>query len=116
MPMYVSLAKYNADGVRGLMKDGGTGRRAAVERAVKGLGGTLVGFYFAFGEWDAYVISEAPDNVSVAALSLAVGSTGSVSVTTQVLLTAEEMDQAVAKTVGYKGPGQAGKKEKKGKK
>jgi uncharacterized protein with GYD domain len=110
MPKYLSQAKYKADGIRGLIKDGGTGRRAAVQKAIEALGGTLEAFYFAFGEHDAYVLSEAPDNVSVAALSLAVGSTGTVSVTTVVLLTPEEMDEAVAKSVRYRGPGEKGKK------
>lgn len=113
MPKYLSLAKYNADGVKGLIKDGGTARRAAVEKAVKGLGGRLEAFYYAFGEHDAYVLSEAPDNISVAALSLAVGSTGTVSVTTVVLITPEEMDEAVRKSVAYRAPGQKAKKGKK---
>jgi uncharacterized protein with GYD domain len=118
MPKYLSIAKYNTQGVHGLLKDGGTGRRAAVEKAVKSLGGKLEAFYFAFGEADAYVLTDAPDNVSVAALALAVASTGSVSITTTVLITPEEMDQAIHKQVGYRGPGEKGRgdKGKKGKK
>ena len=53
MPKYLFQASYNSDGVKGLMKDGGSGRRAAVEQVVKGLGGRLDAIYFAFGDVDA---------------------------------------------------------------
>jgi len=105
MPKYMTVASYTAEGVKGLIKDGGTGRRAAVEKAITALGGRLEGFYFAFGEDDVMVISDAPDNISVAALSLAVGSTGLVRTKTIVLLTPEEIDAAAKKSVAYQGPG-----------
>ena len=106
MPKYMTVASYTPEGVRGLIKDGGTGRRAAVEKAIMALGGRLEGFYFAFGEDDVFVISEAPDHVSVAALSLAVGASGLVRARTIVLLSPEEMDAAAKKSISYRGPGQ----------
>jgi uncharacterized protein with GYD domain len=106
MPKYMTVASYTSEGAKGLIKEGGSGRRAAVEKAVAGLGGRLEGFYFAFGGDDVYVISEAPDHVTVAALSLAVSASGLVRARTIVLLSPEEMDAAAKKTVAYRGPGQ----------
>jgi uncharacterized protein with GYD domain len=106
MPKYLIQANYVGDGIKGLLKEGGTSRRAAVEKALKSLGGTLEAFYYAFGETDAYVIGEAPDNVSMAALALTVSASGVVTVKTTVLLTPEEVDEAVKKTPGYRPPGQ----------
>jgi uncharacterized protein with GYD domain len=105
MPKFMTIASYTAEGAKGLIKDGGSGRRAAVEKAITGLGGRLESIYFAFGEDDVFVVSEAPDNVAAAALALAVGSTGLVKARTVVLMTPEEVDQAVKKSVNYKGPG-----------
>ena len=63
-------------------------------------------FYFAFGDTDAFIILEAPDNLSAAAASTAINATGLVQCRTVVLLTTEEMDKAVKKNVKYKAPGQ----------
>jgi len=106
MPKYLIQAKYVGDGIKGLLKEGGTSRRAAVEKAIKSLGGTLEAFYYAFGETDAYVIAEAPDNVSMAALALTINASGVATVKTTVLLTPEEVDEAVKKTPSYRPPGQ----------
>ena len=72
MPKFLIDASYTAEGLNGLLKDGGTGRRAAVEAAVKSLGGKLETMYFAFGKHDTVTIIDVPDNVSAAALALAV--------------------------------------------
>lgn len=105
MPKYLITASYTTEGVKGLAKDGGTKRRQAAEAAIKSAGGRLEAFYFAFGEHDAYVVIDAPDNVSVAAASLAVNASGAVQAKTVVLLTPEEVDQAARKTVTYTPPG-----------
>jgi uncharacterized protein with GYD domain len=104
MSKYLIHASYTAEGAKGLMKAGGTARRAAVKKMVEGLGGRLEAFYFAFGENDAHVILELPDNLTAAAISLAVTSTGAVSTKTTVLLMPEEIDQAVKSPVDYKPP------------
>jgi uncharacterized protein with GYD domain len=104
MSKYLIQASYTAEGAKGLMKAGGTARRAAVQNMVQGLGGGVEAFYFAFGENDAYVILDLPDNLTAAAISLAVTSTGAVSTKTTVLLTAEEIDQAAKRPVDYKPP------------
>ena len=106
MPKYLVQASYTHEGTKGLLKDGGTKRRTAVEQMVAGLGGKLEAFYYAFGDADAYVIVDAPDNVTAAAVSLAVNASGAVSLKTIPLLTPEDIDQATKKTVSYRLPGQ----------
>ena len=105
MPKYLLVVSYTAEGVKGLIKDGGSKRRQAAESALKSVGGRLESFYFAFGEHDAYVVIDAPDNASVAAASLAIAATGSVHTKTMVLLTPEEIDQATKKGIIYQPPG-----------
>jgi uncharacterized protein with GYD domain len=105
MPKYLIQASYTVDGIQGLLKDGGSKRKAAAEQAIKGLGGRIEAFYFAFGDADAVVIADAPDNQSAAAVSLAVTASGAVRTKITVLLTPEEMDQATKKSVSYRPPG-----------
>ena len=105
MPKYLFEAKYTAEGAKGIIKEGGSARRAAIEKAVTGVGGRLEQFYFAFGGVDAYVIVDLPDNVTAAAMGLAVGQSGLASTQTVVLLTPEEVDAATKKSVAYRGPG-----------
>jgi uncharacterized protein with GYD domain len=105
MPKYLWEASYSAEGTKGLMKDGGSKRRKAAEEAVKAVGGKLEAFYFAFGEYDAYVIADIPDHVSVAAVALAINASGAVAVKTTVLLTPEELDKATKKGASYSPPG-----------
>ena len=76
------------------------------ERLVKGMGGTLEAYCYAFGDHDLFVIADLPDNVSSAAISLMVNASGAVKVKTTVLLTPEEIDQATKKSVDYSPPGQ----------
>ncbi len=106
MPKYLIQANYVGEGLKGLLKEGGTSRRDEVEKAIKSAGGTLEAFYYAFGETDAYIIAEAPDNVSVAALGLMVNASGTVTCKTTVLLTPQEIDEAAKKTPSYRAPGQ----------
>jgi uncharacterized protein with GYD domain len=105
MPKYLVIATYTAEGAKGVLKDGGSKRRQAAETALKSVGGKVDAFYFAFGEHDVYAIIDAPDNVSVAAASLAIGSSGAVQTKTVVLLTPEEVDQATKKVANYQPPG-----------
>lgn len=105
MPKYLFEANYTATGAQGIHREGGTARRAAVEKAVQGVGGRLESFHFAFGDVDAFVIVDLPDNASAAALALAVSQSGLASTKTVVLLTPEEVDAAAKKTVAYRPPG-----------
>jgi uncharacterized protein with GYD domain len=103
---YMVIGSYATNGVRGLLKGGGTARAHAVSDAVQGLGGRLVSFDFAFGEADVYALVELPDNVAAATLGLAVSASGLVRTRTVVLLTPAEIDEAARGSVGYVGPGQ----------
>ncbi len=105
MSKYLLAAAYTADGAKGLLKDSGTKRRQAAEQAIKSAGGTMEAFYFAFGDNDAYVVVDAPDHATVAAASVAINASGAVRTKTVVLLSAEEIDQAIKKTVDYRAPG-----------
>ena len=105
MPKYLVIASYTAEGIKGVLKDGGTKRRQAAESALKSVGGRVEAFYFAFGDQDVVVLIDAPDNVSVAAASMAIAASGAVQTKTIVLLTPEEVDQATKKTTTYQPPG-----------
>ena len=98
-------ASYTADGAKGLLKEGGTGRRAAVQKLIEGVGGTMEAFYFAYGDTDAYLIVDVPNTTDGLALSMAVNASGVVNLSTTPLITAEEMDAACKKTVTYRAPG-----------
>ena len=106
MAKFLFEANYTPEGAKGIIKEGGSARRAAIEKAVTGLGGRVEAFYFAFGSVDAYVIVDLPDNVTAAAMAFAVGQSGLASTRTVVLLTMGEADAATKKSVAYRGPGQ----------
>jgi len=104
MPKYLIKGNYNAEGVKGLMREGGSARRTAVERAIAPVNGKIEGFYYALGDTDVYVVVDLPDSISAVALSMAVNSTGLVNVRVVALLTAEEVDSASKITVRYTPP------------
>ena len=106
MAKYLFHGSYTLDGIRGVVKDGGSKRRAAAQQAVQSVGGKMESFYFTFGKDDVIAIIDAPDNVSVAAVSLAIASAGGFRGRTTILLTPEEMDTAAKKAVSYRAPGQ----------
>jgi len=106
MAKYLITASYTAEGAKGLLKDGGTKRRQAAEQAIQSSGGKLEAFYFAFGDHDAFIIVDAPDHATIAATSVAINASGAVRTKTVVLLTPEEIDQAVKKGISYRAPGQ----------
>jgi uncharacterized protein with GYD domain len=105
MAKYLVIASYTADGMKGVIDKGGTARREAVEKLAADMGGTVESFYFGFGEGDAYVTIDLPDNSSAAALAMAVGASGMVSCRTVVLLTPEEVDRAAQAKLTYRPPG-----------
>src|SRR3954464_4625135 len=72
MPKYLARASYTAEGAQGLRKDKASGRRAVAAQVLESLGGKLECFYFAFGEDDAVMIYELPDNVVAVRVSMAV--------------------------------------------
>jgi uncharacterized protein with GYD domain len=106
MPKYLAHVSYTVEGLKGLLKDGGTKRREVVVKLAESLGGKLEAFYYALGEDDLFVIFDFPENVSATSASLIVNASGSAKVRLTALLTPEEVDQAVKKSVDYSPPGQ----------
>jgi uncharacterized protein with GYD domain len=105
MTKYLVRANYLGEGVKGLMNEGGTKRRTAVEASVSSVGGTLECFYYAFGDTDVYGVADFPDAASATAWSLMINSTGAVSLNLVPLMTAEDLDAAVTKSPSYRAPG-----------
>ena len=105
MPKYLLQVSYTAEGVKGVLKDGGSKRRAAARTLVESLGGKLEALYYAFGDTDVIAIADMPDNASAAAASLTIGASGIVTAKTTVLVTPEDIDLAVKKVGSYTPPG-----------
>lgn len=105
MPKYLVQASYTGDGVQGLRQEGGSARRAAIEKACSSVGGKLEAFYFAFGDSDVVTIMDLPDNATAAGVALLVAASGKVEIKTTVLLTPEEVDAAVKVGGNYRPPG-----------
>ena len=105
MPKYLFVANYTTAGEKGVLAKGGSDRVAAITKMVTELGGKVESFYFAFGNDDAYVTVDLPDNQTAAAASLTVGEAGAATLRTIVLLTPAEVDAAAKKHVDYRKPG-----------
>jgi uncharacterized protein with GYD domain len=106
MPKYLIQATYTTEGLRGLVTDSASGRRADVQAAVKALGGTVEAFYYAFGEDDVIMIVDLPTSIKAAAFALATSGSGAVRVRTTPLLTVEDVDQALEIKTQYRAPGE----------
>jgi uncharacterized protein with GYD domain len=105
MAKYLLRANYTIDGTEGLLKEGGTARRQAVAELTKSLGGSLDAFYYAFGDADAYVIVDLPSQEAAAAAALVVGAGRGAHVSTTVLMTCEQIDEAAKLSPQYRPPG-----------
>jgi uncharacterized protein with GYD domain len=105
MPKFLIQASYTVDGAKGIMKEGGSARKAQLGQILEKVGGRLESFYFAFGEWDVYAIVDVPDTATVTAMSMAVNASGGVNLRTTPLITLEEADQASKKSIVYRAPG-----------
>lgn len=105
MPKYLLKASYSAEGAKGLLKEGGTKRKAEAERLFASAGGQVEAFYYSFGVTDLYCIVDFPDNASAAAAALTAVGSGALGGETVVLLTAEELDEAAKKSTTYRPPG-----------
>jgi uncharacterized protein with GYD domain len=105
MPKYMFEVDYSVEGTKGLLKEGGSKRRAAVEAALKSVGGKLECFYYTFGIRDAILICDVPNEAAVLAISMNVSASGSVAFKTTPLIECEEVDRAAKVKVGYRPPG-----------
>lgn len=106
MAKYLIQANYVGDGIKGLLKEGGSARRAVMEELAGSLGGSVESAYYAFGDTDVYVILDMPDHASMSACALIASASGAVTVNTTVLMAPEEIDDAARKTGSYRPPGQ----------
>jgi uncharacterized protein with GYD domain len=107
MPLYLGRFSYTTDAMKALIGEP-QDRSAAAREVAESLGGKLLGFWFAFGEFDGVFLMEAPDNASAAALAMAVGAGGALSdVETTVLLDMDEAQDAMRKAAAatYRPPG-----------
>jgi uncharacterized protein with GYD domain len=102
MPKYLVEGRYTSDGLKGLAREGSSQRRADIAKTIESAGGKMESLYFAFGDADFYIILDVPDNVSAAALSVVANQSGFVTSKIIVLLTADEIDQAIKKTTTIK--------------
>jgi uncharacterized protein with GYD domain len=105
MPKYLFEASYTTDGVKGVASGGGSKRRDVIQKMFEASGGRMEGFYFAFGDKDAYVFGDLPGNEAATAIALQVNQSGGATVNTVVLLTPEEVDAAAKASVEYTPPG-----------
>ena len=105
MGKYLFQASYTAEGLQGVRSAGAASRVKSITGLVASLGGKVESFNFAFGDTDAYVVCELPNDETAAAIALAVSGSGVVSLRTVKLLTAEQVDAAFAINVPYTAPG-----------
>jgi uncharacterized protein with GYD domain len=110
MPLYLTKFSYTPETWARLIR-APEDRRKAAQQYIESVGGKLHGFWYAFGDCDGYNLWEAPDNVSVAAVALAITAGGAIrSLETTVLMTVEDTIEALhkAKQIGYEKPGAQG--------
>jgi uncharacterized protein with GYD domain len=105
MPKYLFTGSYTAEGARGVLAEGGSGRRDATEHLVASLGGTIEAYYFAFGSDDFFLIADLPGNAAAAAGALTAAASGAIHTRTIMLLTPEEIDAASKLSPRYRAPG-----------
>jgi uncharacterized protein with GYD domain len=105
VPKYLFTGRYNTEGAKGLMADGGSGRRKAVEALAESVGGSVESMYYALGKDDVFLIADLPNNQAATAVALTVGSSGAVKIRTTVLMSTAEVDEAVKLSPEYRSPG-----------
>jgi len=106
MAKYLVEANYTQEGLKGVIKEGGSGRVEAINKVIQSVGGKVESVYFAFGDTDVYITVDMPDNVTAAGLSLIVSAAGGAKTKVTVLLTPAEIDAAVKLHPNYRLPGQ----------
>lgn len=105
MSKFLLRANYTQSGVGGLLKEGGSKRREALQATIEGVGGTLESFYYALGDTDLFLIADLPDKETATAVSLIVKAAGVLEISVTQLLEPEAIDAASQKSVPYRVPG-----------
>jgi uncharacterized protein with GYD domain len=106
LPTYLSRFSYTADATKALLNQP-QDRSVAAREVADSVGAKLLGFWYAFGEFDGVFLLEAPDSASAAAVGMAVGASGALSnLETTVLLDMDEAQEAMRKAaaVSYRAP------------
>jgi uncharacterized protein with GYD domain len=105
MPKYLFTGSFAVEGAKGVLAEGGSRRRAAIQQLFASVGGTLESYYFAFGSDDFYIVGDLPGNEAAAAVALTTSASGTVHTRTVVLLTPEEVDGVSKISTTYRAPG-----------
>jgi len=105
MARFMFKVSYSKEGMQGVVKEGAVSRQTFIEKMAAEMGGSITSFDYAFGETDVYVIAEMPDAITAAAVATAVGASGAGNIETVVLLSADDIDRAIAKHAPYRAPG-----------
>ena len=106
MPKFLFRGSYGQEGIKGVMKEGGTARKDAAAALAASVGGHLEAYYFAFGSHDFYAIADLPDNAAAVVVAATVGASGAMSsFETVPLLTPGEADEAAKRSASYRAPG-----------
>ena len=105
MAKYLFTGSYTAEGAKGVLAEGGARRRAATDEVVGSVGGTVEAYYFGFGGDDFYMIADLPGHAAAVAGALTAAASGAMSVRTTVLLTPEDIDEAIRLSPSYRAPG-----------
>ena len=105
MPKYLITANYTPEGLSGVRAAGAKSRVDAVSTMLEAMGGSLESFHWAFGDTDVFAIADVPDDEAAAAVAIAINSSGAVSTSTTKLLTADQIDEALRRSVDYTPPG-----------
>ncbi|MFE9691545.1 GYD domain-containing protein [Micromonospora sp. NPDC005806] len=106
MPTFLLKSTYTAQGLHGLIRDGGTRRAEVVRALVENAGGHLASIHFAFADDDTYVLCDLPDHRTAAALAIAIGAARGLRTQVVPLLSPAEVDEAARMPTGYTPPGE----------
>ena len=106
MPKFLYRGKYSRSGAAGVLKEGGSSRLRAAQQLIESVGGSLESIYWTFGDDDFIVIADMPDQAAAASVSLTVGASGALHVTTTHLMSADDLDEVVGRAAEYRAPGQ----------
>ena len=106
MGKYLFHGSFTTDGLRGVLREGGSSRTKAVAALAESVGGSLESYYFAFGDDSYFIVVDLPNDEAAAACAITVTASGAVNNSTVKLLTPEQVDAAVKLSPSYRPPGQ----------
>ena len=106
MAKFLFSGAYTPSGMKGLVAEGGAERVEAAKKSLESLGGQLESFYFAMGEKDFYIIVDLPDHITATSVTMAGVMSETFSIKSVVLLTPQQMDEAVKKHPDFRAPGE----------